>query len=206
MPQTLKHARTCRRRTLLPAAALTLGLTLAACGGHASNTARTDDRSTNGPSVSASSSASLTASPSGSSRAQVADAQAITAYLGMWQDFTTAGQTSDWQSATLSAHATGDALLQMSRGLYADHLNGLITKGQPVDHPTVKSASPLTDPTTVLISDCGDSSHWLKYDATTGQPAPGSPGGRQAITAEVKTQADGSWRVDQFAVEAVGTC
>ena len=124
----------------------------------------------------------------------------------MWRDFAAAGQTSDWQSPTLSEHATGDALLQMSRGLYADHLNGLVTKGAPVDHPSVKSASPPADPTTVLISDCGDSSHWLKYNATTGAVTSGAPGGRQAITAEVKAQAGGTWKVDQFAVEAVGTC
>jgi hypothetical protein len=123
----------------------------------------------------------------------------------MWVDFTTAGRTSDWKSPRLSAHASGDALSTMSRGLYADHMNGYITKGAPVDHPTVTSAVPASAPTTVLISDCGDSSHWLKYVSKTGKPAPGGAGGRQAITAEVKKQA-GGWKVDLFAVRAVGTC
>jgi alkylation response protein AidB-like acyl-CoA dehydrogenase len=41
----------------------------------------------------------------------------------------------------LLAHdATGDALLQTSRGLYSGRLNGYITNGAPVDHPSVKSA------------------------------------------------------------------
>ncbi len=124
----------------------------------------------------------------------------------MWRDFATAGHTSDWESPLLAHHATGDALLQMSRGLYADHLNGYVTKGEPIDHPTVKSVDPSVGPTTVLISDCGDSSNWRKYVAKTGKLAPGAPGGRQAITAAVKKQPDGIWKVDRFAVEGVGSC
>ncbi|HZZ97500.1 MAG TPA: hypothetical protein VFE19_10805 [Jatrophihabitantaceae bacterium] len=131
---------------------------------------------------------------------------AINAYLGMWQDFVTAGRTSDWQSPLLADHATGDALLQMSRGLYADHYNGLITRGAPVDNPVVKSATPAADPTTVIITDCGDSSLFLKYYASTGQLAPEGAGGRQAITAEALKTAGGTWKIDRFAVEDVGTC
>jgi hypothetical protein len=124
----------------------------------------------------------------------------------MWKDFATAGHTSDWKSPLLSQYATGDALLQMSRGLYADHLNGYITKGAPVDHPLIKSATPTSDPTTVLISDCGDSTHWLKYVAKTGRLATTAPGGHQSITARVTKQTNGVWKVDEFAVLAVGTC
>jgi hypothetical protein len=124
----------------------------------------------------------------------------------MWQDFVTAGRTSDWQSPLLADHATGDALLQMSRGLYADHYNGLITRGAPVDNPVVKSATPAADPTTVIITDCGDSSLFLKYYASTGQLAPEGAGGRQAITAEALKTAGGTWKIDRFAVEDVGTC
>jgi hypothetical protein len=124
----------------------------------------------------------------------------------MWADFATAGRTSDWESPLLSQHATAYALQVIEKSLYTDHQNEVITKGAPVDHPMVKSLSPANDPTVVLISDCGDSSDWLKYDAKTGALVPGSPGGRQAITAEVRKQADGSWKVDQFAVEGTGTC
>jgi hypothetical protein len=124
----------------------------------------------------------------------------------MWKDMATAGQTSDWRSPRLAAHATGDALSAISRGMYADHLNGLVSKGAPVDHPSVTSAVPSPSPTTVMISDCGDSTHWLKYRKATGKLADDEPGGRQAITAEVKRQADGTWKVARFAVEAVGSC
>jgi hypothetical protein len=124
----------------------------------------------------------------------------------MWADFATAGHTSDWQAPALSVHATAYALQVIEKSLYTDQQNGLITKGAPVDHPAVKSVSPTSDPTVVVISDCGDSSSTQKYIAKTGQLAPGGVGGRQAITAEVRKQADGSWKVDQFAVDGVGSC
>lgn len=156
------------------------------------------------PSSTAPTSASST--PSTTQPAVSAKAAALATYLAMWRDFATAGHTSNWKSPTLAAHATGDALLQMSRGLYADHYNGLITKGYPVVHPTVTKATPAAAPTTILISDCGDSSHWLQYVAKTGKLAPGELGGRRSITAEVKRLADGTWKVDRFAVEGLGSC
>lgn len=116
-----------------------------------------------------------------------------------------AGTTSDWQSPILAQYAMGDALSVISRGLYADHLNGLVTKGTPKNSPTVTSASPPTNPTTVVISDCGDSTHWLKYRASTDQRY-GGAGGHRAITAEVQKQSDGAWKVTSFAVRGLGTC
>jgi hypothetical protein len=124
----------------------------------------------------------------------------------MWRDMAQAATTSAWNSPVLAQHATGDALSTISRGLYADHLNGLVTKGEPENSPRVTSAVPAGSPTTVMISDCGDSTHWLKYRKDTGQLADSDPGGRQSITAEVKRLSDGTWKVSRFAVEAVGTC
>lgn len=149
---------------------------------------------------------SLARSSQMTARPRTVETQAIQAYLGMWSDFTTAGHTSDWQSSLLSQHATAYALQVLEKSLYIDHNKGVVTKGAPVLHPKVKSVSPVTNPTVVLISDCGDSGHWLKYSAKTGKLIPGSPGGRQAITAEVRKQPDRSWKVDQFAVEGTGTC
>jgi len=139
------------------------------------------------------------------SAAEVARSQATTAYLGMWQDMTKAGTTSDWNSPELAHHATADALSAISRGMYADHLNGLVTKGEPKNAPKVSSATPAESPTMVLISDCGDSTGWLKYRKDNGKLADDKPGGRQAITAEVK-KLNGAWKVTRFAVEAVGSC
>lgn len=169
-----------------------------------------DAGKTSGPSRSAGDAVagkpSTTDSAPSRSAADAAGSAATAAYLGMWKDMETAGQTSDWQSPRLAAHATGDALSAISRGMYADHLNGLVSKGAPVDHPRVTSAVPSASPTTVMISDCGDSTHWLKYRKDSGKLADDKPGGRQAITAEVKLQPNGTWKVARFAVEAVGSC
>lgn len=124
----------------------------------------------------------------------------------MWRTMAEAGRTSDWKSAALSRYATGDALSVISRGMYADHLNGLITKGKPKNSPKVTSTAPESNPDTVMISDCGDSSYWLKYRKDSDKPADDEPGGRQAITAEVKKQASNGWKVTRFAVEGVGSC
>jgi hypothetical protein len=135
-----------------------------------------------------------------------ARAEALAAYRGMWSDFVDAGHTSDWRSPRLAHHATGVALTNLTRGLYADHYNGLVTQGAPTLAPTVTSSEPAANPKKIVISDCGDSTHWLKYRADNGQLADREPGGRQAINAIVEKQSDGYWKVSDFGVHDVGTC
>jgi hypothetical protein len=145
------------------------------------------------------------APPSPTSPADLAKQQALAAYAGMWHAMADAALTSDWQSPKLAQYATGDAQGVISRSLYTDHLNGVVTKGEPKVSPQVSSVDPRIDPTTVMISDCGDSTNWLKYK-TNGQLVNDTPGGRRSIIAEAKKQQDGSWKVARFAVEGVGTC
>jgi hypothetical protein len=117
-----------------------------------------------------------------------------------------AAETSDWKAPYLADHATGDALQTITGSLYADHRNGVVTRGEPVLDPTVTSAEPPEDPTTVMIEDCGDSTNWLKYEEDTGELVDDEPGGSQRIEAEVKRQPDGSWAVTRFGVWEVGSC
>jgi hypothetical protein len=131
---------------------------------------------------------------------------AVASYRGMWQDFVSAGTTSDWQSPKLGQYATGIALTNMSRSLYADHYNGLVTKGDPTYEPAVSSVDPPDNPNKIVITDCSDDSRWLKYKAATGQPADDTPGGRHLINAIVQKQADGSWKVSEYGVHEAGTC
>lgn len=138
--------------------------------------------------------------------ADLAKQRATAAYLGMWSDMADAATTSDWQSPKLARNATAEALQTISRSLYADHYNGLVTKGRPLNHPHVDAAEPQSDPTSVTISDCGDSTNWLKYRADNGQPADDGPGGHRRIEALVKKAVDGSWKVITFAVHEVGSC
>ena len=140
------------------------------------------------------------------SPADIAKQKATAAYLGMWSDMADAATTSDWQSPKLAQNATGEALQTISRSLYADHYNGLVTKGRPVNHPESTSVDPLDNPTSVTLTDCGDSTNWLKYRADNGQPADDGPSGRRQIDALVKKAVDGSWKVTTFAVHEVGSC
>lgn len=179
-------------------------LVVAACGSgsparsYSQPTTITSDPSTSMPSPSP---GSTLGSP-----ADTANQDATAAYLGMWADFTAAARTSDWQSPQLARYAADEALSVLSRGLYADHYNGLVTKGEPRLHPLVSSVDPPGAPTTVVISDCGDSTHWLKYHAQTGALADHEPGGKRAITATVEKQPGAGWKVTGLAVKAVGTC
>ena len=155
------------------------------------------------PTASSSASATTSVAPR---PADLAKQRATAAYVGMWSDMADAAMTSDWQSPKLAQNATAEALQTISRSLYADHYNGLVTKGRPVNHPSVQAAEPPADPTTITISDCGDSTNWLKNRADNGQPADDGPGGHRRIEALVKKAVDGSWKVTTFVVHEVGSC
>ncbi len=152
------------------------------------------------------------AAPDGSSQASTSSpatddraGPALAAYSGMWQDFVQAGATSDWQSPNLAHHAIGVALTNMSRALYADHYNGLVTKGEPQFSPSVQSVEPTSSqPTKVIVTDCADTTKWLKYHLD-GKPV-GGGGGRSRITGIVEKQSDGSWKVSDYAVQDLGSC
>lgn len=130
---------------------------------------------------------------------------AVEAYKGMLSDFAEAAQTSNWKSPGLARHATGDALSVITRSLFADELAGLVSKGAPISTPVVTTAEPALEPTKVTITDCNDSSNWLKYKRT-GELANDTPGGRRLITAVAVRQPDGAWKVDKLVVQALRTC
>ena len=136
----------------------------------------------------------------------LAGKEALAAYRGMWADFVSAAATSDWQSPSLGRHATGVALTNLSRGLYADSVNGLVTRGDPVLSPAVSSAEPSSAPSRVIVTDCGDSSNSLKYKKSDGSPMGAGSGGRRLINAVVALQSDGSWKVSDFGVQELGSC
>jgi hypothetical protein len=179
-----------------PAIAVTvLALSLTACSS-GNNTTPTPS-----PTIAPSSTSTPSAAP-----VEPAKQGAIDAYLGMWSDMADAATTSDWQAPKLAQNATGEALQTITRSLYADRYNGLITRGRPVNDPAVTSVNPQHNPTSVTITDCGDSTNWLKYRADNGQPADDGPAGHRQIEAIVKKAIDGSWKVTTFAVHEVGSC
>jgi hypothetical protein len=132
--------------------------------------------------------------------------QAKAAYVGMWREMAKAARTSNWRDPDLARYATGNALTTITRSLYADHFNHLVTRGVPKDSPEAVSAEPRDGPKTVMLSDCGDDSGAFKAHEGTNEPVNDEPGGHRSITAEVEKQADGTWRVSRFAVMGVGSC
>ncbi len=168
----------------------------------------TTSSGTTGPSSTRPSAASTSPS-AGSSTPSPAPAtpqeKALAAYRGMWTDMAAAAVTSDYKSALLGRHASGDALLKIKQSLYSDKQTGLVTKGQPVLDPRAQGVSTSGGLTRVSVVDCADASHWLKYKAATGTLQDNVPGGRHAVTAQVVGE-NGSWVVVQFLVRPVGTC
>ncbi|GAA2685984.1 hypothetical protein LV78_006073 [Actinosynnema pretiosum] len=148
----------------------------------------------------------VSTAPSTASEVELAQQAATSAYLGMWREFATAGATSDWRSTSLGQYAAGVALTNLTRGLYADHHNGLVTRGEATHDAVVRSAEPAENPTKITVTDCSDSTAALKYRADDSQLADSTPGGRRAISGLVELQGDGSWKVTDFAVREVGTC
>ena len=187
-------------RSTWPVTAATVVVALAACA--AVPSANSDPRSTSRPTAPDPPRSETAAR----SQPDEAGNGAVAAYMAMWLDVAATAETSDWRSPRLAEHATGDALSVLSRAMYSDYQRGLVTKGEPSNDPSVLSVTPPDSPTTVRLSDCGNSTRWLKYDAKTGELADDSPGGRRAITAEVKLDQGGHWKVTRFAVGGLGTC
>lgn len=177
---------------------------LAACG---SDDGSTPDPTASGEAVSSPAQAggSPSPSPTPTSPADIARQDAITAYVGMWKADAQASHTSDWQAPYLSNYASGDALQVLTRDLYADHVNGLVSKGEPVNHPRVTSVSPEDAPTSVMIEDCADTRNWLRF-RTDGTLLDDEPGAMHRILAEVRLHTDEVWRVTRFGIGDPGSC
>lgn len=166
---------------------------LSGCNGSPATTTNTEPQKTS------------SSSPTPSRKANATE-EALSAYREMWGDFANAGKTSDWQAPSLGRHATGTALNTLSQSLYRDNTKGLVSKGEPVLNPVVYSFEPHDAPKKVTVTDCGDSTNWLKYRKDNGQLADDVPGGKRRINAIVEKQVDGTWKVSDFGVHDVGSC
>lgn len=147
-----------------------------------------------------------TPSPSASSLSPAAKAKqdAVTAYRGMWTAFAKAATTANPDEPDLRRYAEGDALKAIVSALYTDRAEGEVGRGAPMITPTATDAAPTSTPTSVSISDCVDARNWLIYYKSGGL-VDKTPGGKHRTTAVVR-QANGTWKVDTFALEGSGTC
>ncbi|MEU2610652.1 hypothetical protein ABZ570_03565 [Micromonospora sp. NPDC007271] len=133
------------------------------------------------------------------------DEAALAAYRGMWQAYAKAGLTANPDEPELARHATGQALSTLKTGLAKLREDGEVIKGEYESEAQVVAASPSTEPVTVSVQDCLDTTRFLTYKAATGTLADDVPGGKRAVRATVVRDGDG-WKVSSFGVQAVGTC
>ena len=126
------------------------------------------------------------------------------AYLGMWQAFFTASRTADYQSQALDHYAAGSALELLIRGLYQNHLEGIVTRGVPSHKVTVTMTKTPAGTPEASVTDCSDDSGAVAY-SKSGKPVQGEAPGRQAISAQVQPF-DGTWKVTDLVVEKTGSC
>ena len=126
------------------------------------------------------------------------------AYLGMWQAFTTASRTADYQYPSLDRYAAGAALTLLTRGLYQNYREGIVTRGTPSHSVAVTMAKTSLGTPEAKVTDCSDTSGSGTY-YKSGKPAAGGSPGRQAIYAQVQPF-DGTWKVTSLVVEKTGSC
>jgi hypothetical protein len=126
------------------------------------------------------------------------------AYLGMWQAYVVASRTADYQAPSLDHYAAGAALSVLTHGLYQNHQQGIVTRGQPTFDPAVKMVRASGgDTAEAEVTDCADSSRWLDY--RSGKPVGGQPQGRRRIIAQLQPL-NGVWKVTYLNVGKAGTC
>jgi len=126
------------------------------------------------------------------------------AYLGMWQAFTAASRTADYQSPSLDRYAAGAALELLIHGLYQNYREGIVTRGTPSHNVAVTMTKTSLGTPEAKVTDCSDSAGSGTY-YKSGKPAAGGSPGRQAIDAQVQPF-DGTWKVTSLVVEKAGSC
>jgi hypothetical protein len=191
-------------RFALPASAFALLVAAAGCSSSAGSTASSASASTSAGGASASASAS--ASPDGSAEASSPQAQAaLAAYHAMIADWVAAGLTANYQDPALAHHMSGSALSQVTRHLYVEKTEGVVVRGTPqLLDVSFGQMVPASNPTEIVINSCFSDASWLEY-TTDGHLYNNIPGGRRKTQVLVVAQ-NGTWKVDQLAMNAVGTC
>ena len=128
--------------------------------------------------------------------------EALEAYRAMWDTVVSAARTADPDAPALRRYASDKALARIVTALYLHHEQGQVILGTLALAPTVDTDQ--SNPTTVRISDCVDTSLWLVY-RTTGGLVDDTPGGPHATTATM-TNINDQWLVSTLDINGVGTC
>jgi hypothetical protein len=196
---------TLRRRAAAAGTVASILAAVAACGSQGGGSVAAIPASSS-PTPSAPVSATSTAPGASMAPGQAAAAKAaLAAYQGMISDWVQAALTSNYQDPILSDHMSGSALSQITGHLFIEQTEKVVVRGTPqLLDITYGQMVPASNPTEVLINSCFDAKSWLEY-TTDGHLYNDVPGGRHKAQALVTDQG-GTWKVDQYASQPVGTC
>jgi hypothetical protein len=130
---------------------------------------------------------------------------ALDAYRGMWKAYIEALRIPDPAYPDLFRYAQGNALEVFVNGLTSAKNQGLVGEGDVVLNPHEVEVQPVSTPGSVGIEDCVDTSqsHLVKRD---GSPYEDTPGGKRFARATAVQVEDGTWKVSEFGLFAVGSC
>ena len=150
------------------------------------------------------------ASPSGTADAAGANSPqakaALYAYEGMVNDWVSASLTADYKDPALAQYTSGSALEEITKALLAEQDKNAVSKGAPVvTNVTYGQMVPAANPTEVVINSCFSDSSWLEYKASNGSLYNDIPGGGHKTQVLAMNEA-GTWKIDQLAMNSVGTC
>ncbi|GIG63210.1 hypothetical protein Lfu02_75820 [Longispora fulva] len=134
----------------------------------------------------------------------MAGRQAEDAYRGMWTSYLAASRIPDPNFPDLRRHASGAALTILVKGVQQTKEKGLLERGDFVLQPSVAALQPPSAPTKATVNDCVDTSATSMYKAD-GSPYQDTPGGKRLLIATLEI-VDGTWKVVDFGLRAVGTC
>jgi hypothetical protein len=131
---------------------------------------------------------------------------ALFAYEEMVNDWVSAGLTANYKDPVLSQYASGDALELITKALITEQSKGAVSKGSPtVTDISFGQMVPSSDPTEIVINSCFSDAAWLEYKASDGSLLNNVPGGEHRTQVLAKDE-NGTWKIDQLAMNAVGTC
>ncbi|MEY9861352.1 transcription elongation factor [Catenulispora sp. GAS73] len=187
-------------------------VSVAGCGSSSDKTSTGSTPATSSTSTSAATTSTPTGSTSGTSSAPSptstlaakATQDALSAYRAAYADWVAAAATSNYQDPALAHHMSGQALSYVTGAMYVNKTKGAVSKGAPALNPTIGQLVPAANPTQVVVNDHMNDANWLLY-TTDGHLFNDVPGGCHQTQALV-VEKDGVWKVDQFAINKVGTC
>jgi hypothetical protein len=126
----------------------------------------------------------------------VAEAEALRAYRGMWAGLLEVGKRPDGDAPQLAEYASGAQLQENRRRMREFKRRGVVLRGTVRSAPRVVALVPRTR---AIVEDCVDSSRWVEVDAATGRTLPNrtTPPDLNVVTLE---PAGGVWKVTRIQV------